>query len=196
MNSFDNLLTESIERSIAVKRRVLTELAQPMRMAADVLVAAYAAGRKAMFFGNGGSAADAQHLAAELESRLAFDRRPLPALALHANTSTLTAASNDYGYEKVFARLVEAHGQAGDVAMAISTSGTSKNIVAAACRARELGLKVIAFTGEHGATLAPFSDVVLAVPSRETPRIQEAHITIGHILCEWLEWSLFRPRAD
>jgi len=192
MESFESLFAGSLQGSIAVKQKVLATLGPQVRAAAELLVAAYTRGNKAIFFGNGGSAADAQHLAAELECRFGFDRRPLPALALHANTSTLTAIANDYAYEALFARLLLAHARPGDVAVAISTSGTSKNVVAAARTKAELGIHLIALTGENGATLAPFADVVIAVPSRDTPRIQESHIAIGHILCDWIERSLFR----
>lgn len=194
MTTLETLLGESIADSIRVKQQVLATLAPQVRAAAELLVQAYGNGNKAIFFGNGGSAADAQHLAAELECRFAYDRRPLPALALHANTSTLTAVSNDYAFEQVYARLLAGHARPGDVAVALSTSGTSKNVLAAVRQREQLGIKVIAMTGEHGGTLAPWSDVVIAVPSRDTPRVQEAHITIGHVLCEWLERAIC-PRS-
>jgi len=130
--TIEKLLNDSVAASIALKQKVLATLAPQIGVAAKLLVAAYRQGNKAIFFGNGGSAADAQHLAAELECRFAFDRRPLPALALHANTSAATAISNDYSYEQLYARLLTAHARPGDVAVAISTSGTSKNVVAAA----------------------------------------------------------------
>jgi D-sedoheptulose 7-phosphate isomerase len=192
MTTFDKLLDDSIAASILLKQKVLETLKPQIRAAAELLAQAYANGNQAIFFGNGGSAADAQHLAAELECRFAFDRPPLPALALHANTSTLTAVSNDYQYEQVFARLLMAHAQPGDVAVAITTSGTSKNVVAAARLRDQLKIKLIALTGENGAVLAPYADCVIAVPSRDTPRIQEAHITIGHVLCQWVEYSVFK----
>jgi len=187
MMSIESLLADSIAASVALKEKVLATLTPQIRTAAELLTAAYAAGNKAIFFGNGGSAADAQHLAAEMECRFAFDRRSLPALALHTNTSTLTAVSNDYQYEQVFARLLTAHARPGDVAVAITTSGTSKNVVAAAKLKADLGIKLIALTGENGAVLAPYADCVIAVPSQDTPRIQEAHITVGHVLCQWVE---------
>lgn len=194
MIELEKLFRESIEGSIAVKRRVLETALPAVEAAAELLVGAYRTDHKAIFFGNGGSASDAQHLAAEMEGRFGFDRRPLPALALHANVSTLTAIANDYSYEQVFARLLTAHARPGDVAIAISTSGTSKNVVAAARLKHELGIKLVALTGENGAALAPFADVVIAVPSRETARIQESHILIGHILCDYVERSLFVPK--
>jgi D-sedoheptulose 7-phosphate isomerase len=191
MIELEKLFRESVEGSIAVKRRVLETALPAVKAAGQLLVDAYRTDHKAIFFGNGGSASDAQHLAAEMEGRFAFDRRPLPALALHANVSTLTAIANDYAYEQVYARLLTAHARPGDVAIAISTSGTSKNVVAAARLKQELGIKLIALTGENVAGLAPFADVVIAVPSRETARIQESHILIGHILCDYVERSLF-----
>jgi len=196
MTSIEQLLTDSIAASVALKQKVLQTLTTEIRSAGDLLSRAYTSGNKAIFFGNGGSAADAQHLAAELECRFAFDRPALPALALHANTSTLTAISNDYSYEQLYARLLSAHARPGDVAVALSTSGTSKNVIAAARLKEQLQIKLIALTGENGSALAPFADCVIAVPSKETPRIQEAHIMIGHVLCEWVEHSVFRGRGN
>lgn len=192
MKSIEKLLGDSIAASVALKQKVLETLTAQICAAGELLAKAYSNGNKAIFFGNGGSAADAQHLAAEMEGRFAFDRPPLPALALHANTSTLTAVANDYGYEQIYARLLTAHARPGDVAVALSTSGTSKNVLAAARLRAQLQIKLIALTGENGAVLAPFADCVIAVPSQETPRIQEAHITIGHVLCEWVEHVVFR----
>ena len=192
MKSLEKLLGDSIAASVALKQKVLETLTPQICAAGELLAEAYTNGNKAIFFGNGGSAADAQHLAAEMECRFAFDRPPLPALALHVNTSTLTAVSNDYGYEQIYARLLTAHARPGDVAVALSTSGTSKNVLAAARLRAQLQIKLIALTGENGAVLAPFADCVIAVPSQETPRIQEAHITIGHVLCEWVEHVVFR----
>lgn len=185
-------IEQTIRDSIATKERLLTIMPQ-IAAAAELLVACYRAGGKAIFFGNGGSAADAQHLAAEMESRFAFDRAPLPALALNANSSTVTAVGNDYGYDHVFARPLRAHAKPGDVAVAISTSGTSKNVLAAARIASELGLKLIALTGENSGPLAEFADVSIAVPSRTTARIQECHILVGHLLCGLIETALFQP---
>jgi len=193
MVELEKMFRESFEASIALKRRLLETALPAVRTAAEILVNAYRSDRKVIFFGNGGSAADAQHLAAEMEGRFGFDRRPLPALALHANVSTLTAIANDYSYEQVFSRLLTAHARPGDVAVAITTSGASKNVLAAARLKQDLGIKLVALTGENGAALAPFADVVIAVPSRDTARIQESHILIGHILCEFVERSLFVP---
>ena len=194
MTTIERILGDSIRASVALKQKVLDTLTSEICAAGELLAEAYANGNKAIFFGNGGSAADAQHLAAEMECRFAFDRSPLPALALHANTSTLTAIANDYAYEQIYARLLAAHARPGDVAVALSTSGTSKNVIAAARVKEQLQIKMIALTGENGLALSPFADCVIAVPSKETPRIQEAHITIGHVLCEWVEHSVFRGK--
>jgi D-sedoheptulose 7-phosphate isomerase len=196
MTSIERLVGETIAASMALKQKVLEVCTPQICAAAELLAEAYRNGNQAIFFGNGGSAADAQHLAAELESRFAFDRRPLAALALHCNASTLTAVSNDYQYEHVFARLLRAHARPGDVAVAITTSGTSKNVVAAARLRTELGIKLIALTGANGAVLAPFADCLIAVPSTDTARVQEAHITIGHVLCQWVELAVCRREGD
>ena len=148
-------------------------------------------GGKAIFFGNGGSAADSQHLAAELVGRFYVNRAPLDALSLTVNSSILTAVGNDFGYDQVFARQLDAVAKPGDLAIGISTSGTSKNVLLAAERCRELGLGLITLSGERETTLTALADVALRVPSGDTPRIQECHILIGHILCDWLERSLF-----
>jgi len=140
--------------------------------------------------GNGGSAADAQHIAAELTGRFFRDRKPLPALALHGNTSSLTAIGNDYGYDEVFAREVAAHGRAGDVLLAISTSGNSRNVVRAIESAREKRMTVVGLTGADGGTMRDLCDVCLRIPSTSTPRIQECHILLGHTICELLEQIL------
>jgi D-sedoheptulose 7-phosphate isomerase len=146
-----------------------------------------AAGGRLLACGNGGSAADAQHIAAELTGRFFRDRRPLPAMALHGNTSSLTAIGNDYGYDHVFAREVAAHGRPGDVLLALSTSGNSENVLRAIEAAREKGMLVIGLTGESGGKMRDLCDICLRVPSASTPRIQECHILIGHTICELLE---------
>jgi D-sedoheptulose 7-phosphate isomerase len=149
-------------------------------------------GGRIWLFGNGGSAADAQHIAAELEGRFRRDRRPFPAVALTTNTSTLTAVSNDIGFEHSFARLVRAHVRRGDAVVAISTSGRSRNVVDAAREARRIGAVVIGLTGRSASPLARWCDVVFRAPSDETARIQECHITVGHIVCEAIEAELGR----
>ncbi len=168
-------------------------LASQIEQAVALCVDALKAGRKILFAGNGGSAADAQHWAGELVSRFYYDRPGLPAIALTTDTSILTAIGNDYGYDYTFARQIEALGQEGDVFVAISTSGRSKNIMRAleACEAK--GVRVIGFTGEHGGDMKDRCDICFRVPSSETPRIQEGHEFIGHLLCALIESEMF-PR--
>lgn len=180
--------------------KLLTEMSQDAQMpelmakAVDHSVAALRNGHKLLFAGNGGSAADAQHWAGELVSRFYYDRPGLPAIALTTDTSILTAIGNDYGYDYVFARQVEALGQAGDVLVAISTSGNSKNIVRAIEVAREKRMVVIGFTGQGGGQMAGLCDLCFRVPSSETPRIQEGHEALGHLLCALIEAEIF-PRG-
>jgi len=184
-----------IRDSLRVKEALLADdLVDALVRVAETLVAAYRRDGKVLLFGNGGSAADAQHIAAELEGRYLHDRPALHALALHANTSALTAIANDYGYARVFARPVEAAVRPGDVVIGISTSGNSENILEGVRAARAQGAVTVALTGAGGGRLKGLVDHCLAVPSAETPRIQEAHILIGHILCELVEQELF-PRA-
>jgi D-sedoheptulose 7-phosphate isomerase len=162
---------------------------------AETCVAALQRGNKVLFCGNGGSAADAQHLSAELVSRFGYDRPGLAAFALTTDTSALTAIGNDYGYERLFARQVEAVGVKGDVLFAISTSGRSPNILAALKVAREKGITTIGFTGGKGGDMPSLCDIVYRTPSDETPKIQEGHIVVGHIVCGLVERSLFKPPA-
>jgi len=170
------------------------EMAAQVRAAADMIGNALAQGLPVLFCGNGGSAADAQHLAAELSGRFYYDRPPLNADALHANTSYLTAVANDYGYEHVFSRLLRGRGAAGGVLVGISTSGNSPNIVNAIAAAREKGMGVIVLTGSKGGVMARDCDIALKAPSDCTPRIQEAHILLGHTICQLVEAKLF-PRG-
>jgi len=190
-----NILRTNIERSLEVHNRFMDACLPSMTVAADALVSAYRAGHKALFFGNGGSAADAQHLAAEFVGRYLRQRDPLPALALNANSSTVTAIANDYGYEQVFARQLEALAVRGDVAVAISTSGNSSSVVQAVLCARRLGLFTIALTGASGGRLRGIVDALIAVPSEETPRIQECHILVGHALCDAVEQAVATNHA-
>ena len=184
-----------IRDSLRVKEALLAdELVDALVRVAATLIAAYRRDSKVLLFGNGGSAADAQHIAAELEGRYLHDRPALHALALHTNTSALTAIANDYGYARVFARQVEAAVRPGDVVIGISTSGNSENVLGGVRAARAQGAVTVALTGAGGGRLKNLVDHCLAVPSAETPRIQEAHILIGHILCELVEQELF-PRA-
>ena len=160
---------------------------EDIRVVADICKNALNEGNKILFCGNGGSAADAQHLAAELVGRFVKERESLPAIALTTDTSILTAIANDYSYDDVFSRQVAGLGQAGDVLIGISTSGNSKNVVKATELAKQKGLKTVAFTGEGGGILGALCDAVIAVPSKTTARIQEMHILVGHIVCELVE---------
>ncbi|MHC4934373.1 MAG: D-sedoheptulose 7-phosphate isomerase [Planctomycetota bacterium] len=175
--------------------RLLAEQAGQIARIAEVLIDCMKAGGQALFCGNGGSAADAQHLACELQGRFYLDRRALPATALNVNSSTLTAVANDYGYETVFARQVEALGRKGDLLFGLSTSGDSPNVLRAVEAAAGLGITTVALTGRGGGRLADAADHALRVPSEDTPRIQECHILAGHILCELAEAALCGPGA-
>jgi D-sedoheptulose 7-phosphate isomerase len=179
--------------SIAVKSSILEDpaLLKKISEITGLLVEAFQRNSKVLFCGNGGSAADAQHLAAEFSGRFYKDRPPLYSEALHVNTSYLTAVGNDYGFEHVYSRLVRGIGAPGDVLIGLSTSGNSQNIIQAFQVARNLGLTCIAFTGITGGLLAAESDFLINIPSSDTPRIQECHITIGHIICELVEKTLF-----
>jgi D-sedoheptulose 7-phosphate isomerase len=184
------ILRANIESSIQTHTRLISACLPALTAAAEAVVAAYRAGRKALFFGNGGSAADAQHLAAEFVGRYLRERVPLPALALHTNTSAVTAIANDHGYDQVFARQLEALGSPGDVAFAISTSGNSPSVIQAIKCARRLRLFTVGLTGASGGLLRDLVDVLIAAPSEETPRIQECHILLGHALCDAVEQAL------
>ena len=189
-----NRIEESIAQSIAVKQAILADasLMQRVADAARLIEQSLRAGGKIHFCGNGGSAADAQHLSAELSGRFYFDRPPLNAEALHCNTSYLTAVGNDYGYEQVFARLLRGTARQGDVLVGISTSGNSRNIVEAYKVCGELGVGIVSLTGATGGAMRDFGGILLNVPSTDTPRIQESHIMLGHIICELVETALFR----
>ena len=191
----DEILRKNIESSIEVHSRVLDACLPAMAKAASALIAAYQSGHKTLFFGNGGSAADAQHLAAEFVGRYMRERRALPALALHANTSSMTAIANDYGYSQVFARQIEAFAVAGDVAVGISTSGNSQSVVEAFLIARKMGVFTIGLTGASGGRLRDLADVLIAAPTSETPRIQECHVLIGHALCDAVEQSVIAAKG-
>jgi D-sedoheptulose 7-phosphate isomerase len=186
-------IAQIIADSLAVKQLMLSDqmLIHQIDKVASMAVNAFRGNGKLLFCGNGGSAADAQHIAAELSGRFRFDRPPLFAEALHVNTSYLTAVSNDYGFEKAYARLVEAMGKPGDMLVALSTSGNSPNIVQAVKTAKSLGMTVVGLSGNTGGMLMHLCDVTLCVPSAITARIQEAHILIGHILCQIIENTLF-----
>jgi len=190
-------IKEAIRESIEIKKSILSDanLIQTITDVAELCTEAFCMGNKVLFCGNGGSAADAQHLAAELSGRFYYDRLPLPAEALHVNTSYLTAVANDYSFDEVYARLLRGIGQEGDVLIGISTSGNSTNIVRAFQIAHEMGIITVGLTGESGGKLGGLSDYLINVPSTDTPRIQESHIMIGHILCEVVESSLF-PKEE
>jgi D-sedoheptulose 7-phosphate isomerase len=191
----DDILRKNIESSVAVHSRLIEACLPAMAVAANALVSAYRNGRKAVFFGNGGSAADAQHLAAEFLGRYLRERRPMPALALHANSSAVTAIANDYGYEQVFARQLQALAVAGDVAVGFSTSGNSQSVLEALAMARKMGVYTIGLTGAAGGRMRELVDVLIAAPSNETPRIQECHILVGHALCDAVEQAVAEAPA-
>jgi D-sedoheptulose 7-phosphate isomerase len=184
-----------IAASIAVKQQILADEAMQQRIAdaVDVITQAFNRGKKVLFCGNGGSAADAQHLAAEFSGRFYIDRKALPAEALHCNTSYLTAVGNDYSYDVIFSRLVDGIGVAGDVLVGLSTSGNSRNIIKAFETAREKGITTVGLTGATGGKMKDWSDLLFNVPSTDTPRIQESHILIGHIICQLVEEKIFAP---
>jgi D-sedoheptulose 7-phosphate isomerase len=154
-------------------------------------VAAFQSDKKMLFCGNGGSASDAQHIAAELSGRFYADRPPLYAEALHVNSSFMTAVANDYGYEATYARMVEAKGRKGDILVGISTSGNSPNVVKAIQKAKEIGMTTVGFTGKNGGEMRDICDIMICAPSDDTPRIQEAHILVGHIICQLIEQEMF-----
>lgn len=182
------LAAERIRASVRAHEALLEpEVLAAIAAAAALIAAALRDGRKLLVFGNGGSAADAQHIAGEFVGRFLVQRRALPAIALTANASVLTAVANDYSFEAVFARQVEGLGEPGDVALGISTSGTSRNVVAGLRTARERGLRTLALTGPGGAPMAELSEVCVRVPTDETPRIQEAQLLVAHVLCEVVE---------
>jgi D-sedoheptulose 7-phosphate isomerase len=185
-----DVLRGNLEESSKVHSQLIEACLPATTAAAEALLAAYRQGHKTLFFGNGGSAADAQHLAAEFVGRYLRQRVPMPALALNANSSAVTAIGNDYGYDQVFARQLQALAAPGDVAVAISTSGNSPNVIEAIKCARRLGLFTIALTGASGGQLRDLVDVLIAAPSDATPRIQECHILVGHALCDAVEQAV------
>ena len=191
--STNRLVSHALLDGVRVRLQLLADQGEAIAAAAELMRDAVLAGKKVLLCGNGGSAADAQHIAAELVGRFVIERKPLPAIALTTDTSALTAIGNDYGYDHVFSRQVLALGQPGDVLIAITTSGTSKNVVAAVAAAREVGMKVIGLTGAKGAAFVAGCDGGVAVPSTNTARIQECHIAVGHLLCEVLD-EAFAPQ--
>lgn len=190
---FESKIKSVIESSIEVKKNIVNDeaLIHKIELVVTACIHAFKNNRKILFCGNGGSAADAQHLAAEFSGRYYKDRPPLYAEALHVNTSYLTAVSNDYGFDHVFSRMVLAMGAPGDILFGLSTSGNSTNIIRAFETAKEREMICIGMTGQSGGKLIALSDILINVPSQDTPRIQESHITIGHIICELVERNIF-----
>jgi D-sedoheptulose 7-phosphate isomerase len=186
-----------IEKSIATKQQIIADktLMVTVQKISDAIINCYKNGGKVLFCGNGGSAADAQHLAAELSGRFYFDRPPLEAEALHVNSSYVTAIANDYSYNDIYSRYVNGVGKSGDVIIGFSTSGNSENIVRALKVAKEKNLITVGMTGASGGKMKELSDFLLNVPSTDTPRIQESHIMLGHIFCEIVEQQLFGSNA-
>lgn len=196
---FEHKVTKSIESAIAVQQSLLRDsaLISAIAQVSEILITALSRGNKLLLFGNGGSAADAQHIAAEFVGRFAVDRPALPALALSVNTSSVTAIANDYGFDNVFSRQLEALGRPGDVAIGFSTSGNSPNVLCGISTAKKMGLHTVALTGTPGGKLKQAADLdhCLCAPSSETPRVQECHILIGHIVSELVEQELFHEQS-
>ena len=187
----ENIIQKRVKESTEVKMRFFKENLSRFLEVVNLVSRAFEGGNKVFLFGNGGSAADAQHIAAEFVNRYVIDRPPLPAISLTTDTSILTSISNDLAFSEVFSRQLKALGKDGDIAIGISTSGSSANIIKAFEAAREMGMKTVALAGNDGGALAKIADISLVVSSTSTPRIQEAHILIGHILCEMVEHQLF-----
>jgi len=187
-----DIVRARLKESSDLKTRMIPDALSVVKAAA-IIAKALRSRHQVLLFGNGGSAADAQHIAAELTGRFAKDRDPLPAIALTTNTSSLTAIANDYDFDEIFARMVRAHARRGDIVIGISTSGSSENVIRGVKAGKTAGAFTIAFCGEGG-RLKAVADLTLSVPSKKTPRIQEAHITLGHIICELVEADLFGGR--
>ena len=190
---YNSRIKDIIKASITVKEQLLQNesLLEQIETSVEVITNAFTNGNAVYFAGNGGSAADAQHLAAEFSGRFYKDRKALPSDALHCNSSYLTAVANDYSYDVIYSRLLEGLAKKGDVLIGISTSGNSKNIVKAFEMAASMGVTTIAFTGEKGGLMKTMANLVINVPSNTTPRIQESHILVGHIICELVEENIF-----
>jgi D-sedoheptulose 7-phosphate isomerase len=191
MNDF---ITNQIKESLNIKKEILydSSFQELLLKACQLCVQAYKKDNKLLIAGNGGSAADSQHIAGELVSKFYFDRPALPAIALTTDTSILTAIGNDYGYQDLFSRQIEGNGNRGDVFLAISTSGNSKNLIKAIEVSKNKGIAVIGLTGENGGNMREMCDVIIKIPSNETPRIQECHILIGHLICSYIENEIFK----
>lgn len=194
----NTMIKSIIQASIDVKQTILDDdnLPEVINQCVELLVTAFKNGNKVLFCGNGGSAADAQHLAAEFSGRFYIDRDALPAEALHVNTSYITAVANDYSYDVVYSRMIKGIGNAGDVLIGLSTSGNSGNIIKAFEVAKEKGMQTIGFTGSTGGKMKDLSDYLVNVPSTDTPRIQESHILLGHIICQLVEEKYFGSESS
>mgnify|MGYP000852377427 CR=1 FL=1 len=186
-------IKDIIQQNISVKQAILSDnnILQTVASVVTLITATFQKGNKVLFCGNGGSAADAQHLAAEFSGRFYTDRNPLPSEALHCNTSFLTAVGNDYGFDFVYSRMIQGIGKEGDILVGLSTSGNSPNILNAFEMSKSIGVTTIGMTGQTGGKLKSLSDHIIAIPSTDTPRIQESHILIGHIICQLVEANLF-----
>ena len=191
---FEEMIIDRINKSIEVKKNILRDnnLVKKVDLISQAIIKAYKSNRKVILFGNGGSAADAQHLAGELMNKFYIDRKSLPAIALTVNTSILTAIGNDYSFDQIFSKQLEGIGDEGDIAIGISTSGNSKNVIEGLRFSKKNNLFTIGFTGKNGGNINNIVDICINVPSNDTPRIQEAHIMIGHIVCEIVEKELFK----
>ena len=194
MNEIKNIISSAIDLNKLVLQNDI--LLSQIKIVSEVLTQCFERGNKVMFCGNGGSAADAQHLAAEFSGRFYLDRKALPAEALHCNSSYLTAVANDYSYDLIYSRLLEGIGKKGDVLVGITTSGNSKNIINVFIKAKEIGIQTIALTGETGGELKNHANLLINIPSLDTPRIQECHILIGHIICYLVEKNLFASAKE
>lgn len=192
MEDIEDIVIQAFKESSRLKEVFINENLSKIVRVVDVIIRALQEEKKILLFGNGGSAADAQHLAAEFVNRFIIERPPLPAIALSTDTSVITSIANDYDFSEVFAKQVRAIGQAGDIAWGISTSGSSPNVVKALEIAKKMGMSTIALTGKEGGKIAAIADYSLNVPSGSVPRIQEVHITAGHAICEMVDYKLFK----
>ncbi|HRR40934.1 MAG TPA: D-sedoheptulose 7-phosphate isomerase [Syntrophales bacterium] len=196
MEDVEDIVVRLFRESNQVKEAFLNDNLSKLVKVVDAVTAALKGGKKVLLFGNGGSAADAQHIAAEFVNRFQIERPPLPAIALTTDTSIITSIANDYDFSEVFDKQIRAIGQPGDIAWGFSTSGSSPNVVKALETAKKMGMVTVGLTGKDGGRIAAIVDVALNVPSGSVPRIQEAHITVGHVICEMVEFRLFkRPDA-
>ena len=193
MVNIESEIISIIESSISTKKKLINDdVIESIKKSIDLIIECYKLDGKVLFVGNGGSAADAQHLAAELSGRFYFDRDPLASEALHVNTSYVTAVANDYSYEEIYSRYIKGVGKKGDILIGLSTSGKSKNIIKAFDMAKSKNMICIGLTGENIEEFSKYCDVVISVPSKDTPRIQESHITIGHIICQKVGEIIFK----